>query len=263
MVYKLVSSSSLLTIITKEDSIFGGNYCIDPYQNCSFGCAYCDSAGESTIFVKHDAVSVLKKELSQVKKGVIIVGSVHDPYQPAEERYRLTKSLLEVIKSYDFPCHILTKSSLILRDSDLLAAMKSTVTVSLLSLSKEMSSIFEPNAPPPQERLTTVHRLREKGIVAGVALMPILPYITDDEIEETMQAIKESNACYCVSKHLELKGDQRRQFERLLATHFPHLIKRYKLLYGNRYTPSAHYLQHLQERIHQLSRSYHIPETIP
>ncbi|MCK5458581.1 MAG: hypothetical protein KAI20_01710, partial [Thermoplasmatales archaeon] len=116
MEYKLINCDSLLKRITRKDTLFNGKYCIDPYQNCEFGCLYCDSSFEKTIYVKNNSVEILENELQTVEKGVIIIGSVHDPYQRAEQTYEITKKILKTIKKYQFPCHILTKSTLILRD---------------------------------------------------------------------------------------------------------------------------------------------------
>ena len=83
MDYKLINCDSLLKKITRKDNLFNGKYCIDPYQNCEFGCLYCDSSYDKTIFVKENADDILNNELKKVKKGLIIIGSVHDPYQNA------------------------------------------------------------------------------------------------------------------------------------------------------------------------------------
>ena len=110
MLYKQIKVDFLLNKITNKDKLFAGNYTIDPYQNCEFGCLYCDSSFDKTIFIKTNAAEILKKELETAKKGTIIVGSVHDPYQRAEEELEITRDLLKTIKKHEFSWHLLTKS---------------------------------------------------------------------------------------------------------------------------------------------------------
>ena len=146
MLYKQIKIDFLLNKITNKDKLFAGNYTIDPYQNCEFGCLYCDSSFDKTIFIKTNAVEILKKELETVKKGTIIVGSVHDPYQRAEEELKITRDLLKTIKKHDFSCHVLTKSDLVIRDVDILSKIDNCmVTISTISLKDSISKIFEKN----------------------------------------------------------------------------------------------------------------------
>ena len=121
MNYKQIKVDSLINKIIKKDTLFGGKYTIDPYQNCEYGCKYCDSSFDETIYIKSNAVELLKSEITQIEKGIIIVGSVHDPYQKAEEYYKITRRLLKIIQNNNFSCHILTKSNLVLRDIDILS----------------------------------------------------------------------------------------------------------------------------------------------
>ena len=92
MQYKQIKVDFLLNKVTKKDNLFLGDYTIDPYQNCEFGCRYCDSSFDKTIYVKHNADKILEKELETVEKGRIIVGSVHDPYQKIDEDFHIAKT---------------------------------------------------------------------------------------------------------------------------------------------------------------------------
>lgn len=242
--------------------LFNGKYCADPYQNCEFGCLYCDSSFDKTIYVKTNASTILEKELDQLEKGVIIIGSVHDPYQKAEEKYYITKNLLKSIKKYSFPCHILTKSNLVLRDIDLLSDMQCGVTISITSLDKNITHIFEENVPSSKERLQTVETLIEHGIKTGLALMPILPFIVESELEEVVKAAKSSNAQYLLHKYLELKGDQKRIFKDIIQNHYPHLLSKYDELYKDGFKPDGKYIVELDKRMHKLYKKYNIPERI-
>ena len=262
MEYRPITCDSLIKRITKTDMLFNGNYCIDSYQNCEFGCLYCDSSFDKTIYVKMNANEILEKELEQLERGVIIIGSVHDPYQKAEEKYEVTKNLLNTIKKHHFPCHILTKSNLVLRDIDLLSNMQCMVTISITSLDKNVSQIFEENVPSPKERLQMVETLMEHGIETGLALMPVLPLIVESELEDVVKAAKSSNAQYLLHKHLELKGDQKRVFKDIIQNHYPHLLSKYDELYRGDLKPNEKYIAELDKRMHKLCKKYNIPKRI-
>jgi DNA repair photolyase len=262
MDYKLITCDSVIKEITKKDSLFHGNFCVDPYQNCEFGCHYCDSSSEKTIFVKTNVVEVLRKELEHIQHGRIILGSVHDPYQNAEKKYELTKTILETLRDYNFPCHILTKSPLILRDIDILSDLECMVTLSISSLDSRVVHIFEPDVPSPHDRLQTVQTLREHHITAGMALIPMLPYIIESELEEIVKATSGVNAQYLLHKHLELKGDQERYYKNLIEEHYPYLIPKYDLLYENDFNPKKTYIKELSGIFSGFCKKYKISDRI-
>ena len=262
MEYKLINCDSVIKKITKKDSLFHGNYCVDPYQNCEFGCRYCDSSSEETIFVKTNVIETLRKELEGITNGWIILGSVHDPYQKAEQKYELTKTLLDTLKQYNFPCHILTKSPLILRDIDILSKLECMVTISLSSLDDRVVHIFEPDVPSPIQRLQTVQTLRDHGITTGIALIPMLPYIVESELEEIVKAARNVKAQYLLHKHLELKGDQERYFRNLIEAHYPHLLPKYDALYENDFNPRKTYIQELNSILSGYCKKYKISDRI-
>jgi DNA repair photolyase len=262
MDYKLITCDSVIKEITKKDSLFHGNFCVDPYQNCEFGCHYCDSSSEKTIFVKTNVVDILRKELEHLNHGRIILGSVHDPYQNAEKKYELTKAILETLREYQFPCHILTKSPLILRDIDILSELECMVTLSISSLDSRVVHIFEPDVPSPQDRLQTVQSLRTNQITAGMALIPMLPYIIESELEEIVKAVSSVNAQYLLHKHLELKGDQERYYKDLIEEHYPYLIPKYDLLYENDFNPKKAYIKELNSILSGFCKKYKIADRI-
>ena len=254
MNYKPIQCSFLLNRITTKDKLFNGNYTLDPYQNCGFGCRYCDSTYDETIYIKTNAVQLLKKELETTEKGTIIVGSVVDPYQKAEESYNITRNLLEIIKHYDFPCHILTKSNLVLRDIDLLEKMSDfKVTISITTLDQTISDIFEKNVPSPFERLETIEKLSESGIKTGLAIIPIIPFIVEDELEGIVKSAKKHKAHYILHKHLELKGDQKDIFMEIIKKIYPHLVEKYKKLYKDSYKPDENYISKINKFMDKIS----------
>ncbi|KYK20824.1 hypothetical protein AYK21_05530 [Thermoplasmatales archaeon SG8-52-2] len=263
MEYKQINVDTLIKTITKKDTLFGGNYTIDPYQNCEYGCNYCDSSLEKKIYIKTNALEIFNKEIKQIKKGKIIVGSVHDPYQIAEKNFKITRNLLKLIHKNNFTCHILTKSNLVLRDLDILSKInKCFVTISLTSLNKKITNIFEKKVPFSEIRLDTIKKLSKSGITAGLAIIPILPYITDKEIEDILKLAKENNTSYILYKHLELKGDQRTLYFNILKKHFPGLLDKYKKLYHNSFHPDNDYIFRIKKEINILCKNYGLKNKI-
>jgi DNA repair photolyase len=262
MDYKVIHCDSIVKKITKKDSLFHGNYCIDPYQNCEFGCHYCDSSSEKKIYVKANVIDILKKELQLIHNGRIIIGSVHDPYQSIEKKFELTRDVLKTLQELNFSCHILTKSPLILRDIDILSQLDCMVTISITSLDDQVVRIFEPDVPSPADRLQTVRSLRSNNIMAGLALIPMLPYIVESELESIVKAAYDVNAQYLLHKHLELKGDQERLFRNLIETHYPHLLPKYDELYENDFNPRKEYIKELNNSLTTYCKKFKISTKI-
>jgi DNA repair photolyase len=263
MEYKQINIDTLIKTITKKDTLFGGNYTIDPYQNCEYGCNYCDSSLEKKIYIKTNALEIFNNEIKQIKKGKIIIGSVHDPYQIAEKNYKITRNILKLIQKNNFTCHILTKSNLVLRDLDILSKMnKCFVTISLTSLNKNITNIFEKKVPFSEIRLDTIKKLSKSGITAGLAIIPILPYITDMEIEKILKHAKENFTSYVLYKHLELKGDQKILFFNILKKHYPLLIDKYTKLYQDSYHPNDDYILKIKKEINTLCKKYGLKNKI-
>lgn len=253
MQYKYIQVSKLINKITVKDMLFKGDYTIDPYQNCQFGCKYCDSSYDDTVFIKANAVEIFKEEVSTLKKGRIIIGSVHDPYQPVEKIAQLTRELLKVAKNYDMPIHILTKSPLISRDIDLLKKIHDIiVTITIFTLDQHISNLFEPSVPSPKERFQIISELQAHEIKTGIAIIPIMPYITDNTIEQLLSASSLNHAHHIIYKHLELKGDQKQIMIDLIGQLDPKLPVLYKQLYNESYSPSETYILEINKRIQKI-----------
>lgn len=263
MQYKEIFINSLLNKITKKDKLFSGDYTADPYKNCEFGCMYCDSGLDKTIFIKINAREILEKELENKQKGTIIIGSVHDPYQDIEKQTKITRDLLKIIKKYDFSCHVLTKSDLILRDIDILRNINDcTVTISLISLKKDISNIFEEKLPSPNKRLEIINKLNANNIKSGVALIPILPLLIEEEFEKIIKQAKKNNSAYFLHKFLELKGDQKICFLEFLKGYKPNLLKKYSQLYKDSYCPNKEYINKQKNKIVSLCKKYKLKNKI-
>lgn len=248
MDYRQINIDRLLNKITKKDTLFDGDYTIDPYRNCEFGCVYCDSSFDKTVYIKKNAKEIFEKELKKSKKGTIIIGSVNDPYQIIEKKYKITRELLKTIKQNDFSCHILTKSDLVLKDMDVISKIKKCrVTISIISLKEPIWETFEKNVISPKIRLETIKKLKKNSINSGLAIIPVLPYINDKEIKEIIKSAKKYNVNYILYKHLELKGDQKRFFLDFIKKKYPDLYEKYVKLYENSYFPNNSYISKIDE----------------
>ena len=210
---------------------------LNPYRGCEHGCfarpshAYLDlSPGldfETRLYAKTNAAEMLRKEFA--RKGYrcspISLGINTDAYQPIERRYRITRQLLEVFAECRHPVSLITKSALIQRDIDLLAPMAKeglvTVYVSITSLDNTLSSKLEPRAAAPHTRLKTVQALHEAGIPVGTMVAPIIPMITDREIEHILEAAYAHGARAAGYVLLRLPHELKDVWREWLALHYP------------------------------------------
>jgi DNA repair photolyase len=229
--YRWISCSSLVNRIVGEDRLFFGNYTIDPYQKCDLGCIYCDAADE-IIYIKSNAPEILQKEIEIIGDGMVIIGSTADPYQLIEKKQELTKRILGLLVDNQIRFHILTKSDLVLRDLPLFDKSSVTISISTLAYSK----VLEPNAPDPKRRFEVVKELVDNGINAGIAIMPILPFLT--EVEDITRLSKDAGARYLIYEYLEMKGDCREKILNFLKDFAPQHIESYRELYKNGYKVS-------------------------
>ncbi|ESQ79006.1 PA0069 family radical SAM protein [Asticcacaulis sp. YBE204] len=218
----------------------GFNRSINPYKGCEHGCIYCFarpthayldlSPGldfETRIFRKPDAAKLLRQELSHPKytPGRLALGINTDAYQPTERTEKLTRSILEVLSEFNHPVHIVTKSALILRDLDLLAPMAArglfSATLSITTLDRHLSRVMEPRAAAPQKRLDTVRALKAAGIPISVLAAPMIPGLTDHEMEAIVKAAAEAGAERVGYSLVRLPHEIKRLFEDWLRLNFP------------------------------------------
>ncbi len=217
----------------------GLEYALNPYRGCSHACVYCYAPsvihwdkgkwGEF-VEVKTNLPRILSKELRNKKKGVVGIGTVTDPYQPAEKKYELTRRCLELLLMHDFPVCIQTKSSLVLRDIDLLKEFSSIeVGITLTSLDDNVRKRMEPGASGIEERLRALKDLREIGIDTFVFLGPVMPYITD--VEAIIDAVVAVRPGYVLIDRLRLKEGVRKGVEEFIRGYHPHLLSEYEKLF--------------------------------
>lgn len=230
------------------------DYTINPYRGCEFGCVYCFARYtheymeletvmefERRIFVKRGAREALLNDLRRrdLRGKWIALGTATDPYQPAERRYRLTRSLLEVLASRrNLQLSITTKSDLVARDLDLLQRLNEHsdlhVNVTITTPHHQLSRRTEPRTPRPDKRFAAVRTLSQGGIRVGVFLMPVLPRINDrlEDIELLVRMAKEAGAEYLASQVLYLRSCSRPTFFGFIRERFPELLSYYERLYG-------------------------------
>ena len=213
---------------------------INPYRGCEHGCVYCYarpshghlglSAGldfETKIFVKHEAAALLRHELARpgyVCKPISL-GANTDPYQPLERRLRITRQVLEVLAEARHPVGIVTKSALVTRDIDLLAPMAreglARVYVSVTTLDGEIARTLEPRASAPHRRLAAIRELAAAAITTGVMVAPIIPALTDHEIEPILAAAAEAGAVSAGYVLVRLPHEVKDLMAAWLEAHFP------------------------------------------
>jgi DNA repair photolyase len=213
---------------------------INPYRGCEHGCIYCFarpthafhdlSPGldfETKLFAKPDAARLLRAELGKPGYRVrpIAMGTNTDPYQPIEAKWRITRSVLEVLAETRHPVTITTKSDRVLRDLDILEGMGrqrlAGVALSVTSLTPEISRTLEPRAPAARKRLAAVKRLAEAGVPVSVAIAPVVPGITDHELEAIVEAAAEAGAQGIFYLPVRLPYEVAPLFRAWLDEHFP------------------------------------------
>ncbi|HEX8215591.1 MAG TPA: PA0069 family radical SAM protein, partial [Allosphingosinicella sp.] len=229
------------TIITRNSSPdVGFDRSINPYRGCEHGCIYCFarpthafhdlSPGldfETKLFAKPDSAALLRAELG--RKGYvpapIAMGTNTDPYQPIEGKWRIMRSILEVLSETRHPICITTKSDRIVRDLDLLAPMAAqglaSVALSVTSLTPEISRTLEPRAPAGRKRLAAIKALSDAGIPAFVAIAPVVPGVTDHEIEHILEAAAAAGARGAFYIPIRLPYEVAPLFRAWLEEHYP------------------------------------------
>ncbi|WP_420824378.1 PA0069 family radical SAM protein [Stutzerimonas kirkiae] len=213
---------------------------VNPYRGCEHGCIYCFarpthaywdlSPGidfETRLIAKSNLAERLEEELSRpgYRPRPIALGINTDAYQPLERELRLTRQALEVLLRFRHPVHLVTKSSLILRDLDLLSAMAEqrlvSVAVSLTTLDNSLKCIMEPRAASPSARVRVMRRLDEAGVPVGIICAPVIPMINDMELEHLLEAARGAGATSAGYILLRLPYEVAGLFEDWLARHFP------------------------------------------
>ncbi|WP_018937545.1 MULTISPECIES: PA0069 family radical SAM protein [unclassified Thioalkalivibrio] len=230
---------------------------LNPYRGCEHGCAYCFarpahayvglSPGldfESRLFAKVGAADCLRRELARPSHRVtpLALGINTDAYQPIEREWRITRELLEVLAETGHPVSIVTKSALVERDLDLLGPMAERglvqVAISVTTLDRGLSRPLEPRAAAPQRRLQTVERLTAAGVPVSLLVAPLIPVLTDGELEVLLDAGAAAGAVAAGYVLLRLPREVAPLFEDWLRTHHPlkaeHILQRLREAHGGK-----------------------------
>ena len=241
-----------LLIRNKSTAWFGSDHTVNLYRGCCHGCIYCDSRSDcyridqfDKVRAKENALPLLRDELRRkIRPGIAGMGAMSDPYNPFEAELRLTRHALELLDAFQFGVTIATKSSLILRDTDMLSMMKEHVPVlckiTVTTTDAALAAKLEPHAPTPAQRLEAVRGLSEAGIFTGVLLMPVLPFL-EDSVENVLavtEAAAKAGARFVYPAFgVTMRPGQREFFLQKLESAFPgqNLSARYLRQYGERY----------------------------
>ena len=236
-----VTEEQVGRILSGNDSPdIGFDLSINPYRGCEHGCIYCYarpthsylnlSPGidfETRIVAKVNAAERLRQALSSrsYTPAHLNIGSVTDAYQPAERRLRITRSVIEVLAEARHPFSIITKSSLVERDIDLIAPMAdqrlAAVYVSITTLNPDLARTLEPRAAAPFRRLQTIEALARAGIPVGVSVSPVIPFLNEPELERILKAARDAGARSAFSIVLRLPWEVNPLFQQWLQQHVP------------------------------------------
>lgn len=268
---------------------------INPYRGCEHGCVYCFarpthayydlSPGldfESRLFVKEDAAQLLGRELGRpgYRCQPIVLGANTDAFQPLERHRRVSRELLQVMAEHNQPVSIITKSALVERDVDVLAEMAQAglaeVFVSMTTLDRALARRMEPRAAAPQRRLAVIQRLRQAGVPVGALIAPVIPVLTDPELETLLAAVAEAGALSAGYVLLRLPHEVAPLFRDWLATHYPlkagHVMaqvqaarggKDYDATFGTRMRGEGEYAKLIARRFQLAARRHGVDQPMP
>ena len=256
---------------------------INPYRGCEFACKYCyarythefmemrDGVDfERKIYIKQQAAWLLRQDLKKVKRGEeIAIGTATDPYQPAEKRFEVTRSILEELAQHSgLELGIITKSDLVTRDVDVLRRIaehnKLFVNITVTTLDTKLARILEPRAPRPDLRMNAIKELSLAGIRTGVSCAPVIPGITDTpaSLDAIVKATKEAGGRYIFGNPLFLKPCSASIFLPFLEKEFPQLVEDYRKRYADKAFASKVYAKRISDLMASLRKKYGLTREI-
>lgn len=234
----------------KSTNWFGTDHTMNLYRGCCHGCIYCDSRSEcyhnddfDTVKAKENALELLRNELRRkVRPAWIGMGAMSDPYTPVEKELELTRKALMLIHAYECGVAVCTKSDLILRDADLYVDIQKRAPVickmTVTTIDPDLAAKLEPGAASPERRLKAVEGLSKRGIFTGVVMMPVLPFLEDNEenILSVVNLAADAGAKFVYPAFgMTLRDRQREYYFQQLDRLFPGVRQKYEKQYGDRY----------------------------
>lgn len=278
---KFIPAKTILSGYESGNAWFGKNYNMNIYKGCCHGCIYCDSRSEcyrvenfDEVRAKENALPLLDRELKAKRRtGVIGTGAMSDPYNPLEQEYRLTRSALELIDTYRFGVAIATKSDLITRDIDVLSSIRRhspvLVKITVTTADDSLCQKLEPRVAAASRRFAAIRALAARGIFTGLLLMPVLPFLTDTElnIRAIIRLAYENGAKFIYPAFgVTLRQNQRDWYYQQLDAQFPGLKQKYINRFGHTYechSPNAKILWPLfQQECERLGILYKMQDII-
>lgn len=276
---KEIEAKSILTYNRYPEQWFGVNHNVNMYRGCQHGCIYCDSRSscyhiedfDGEILVKVNGPELLEKELARKRKKVTVgTGAMSDCYMPVEKKYELTRQCIELIHKYRMRLHISTKSKLILRDIDLIEAVAhnsyANVAVTITTADDGLAKTIEPGAATSTERFDVLRQLRDRGIIAGILLMPQLPYLMEDRrhIDGIIEGAVKADASFIVpSFGMTLRDGNRDYYYSKLSEYRPELVEKYKNRFGDKYGADCINHEKMKRYFKKLCRQNNISTRMP
>ena len=294
--FRAMQARSILNSTTSKRMGWSA-YGVNPYRGCEFGCKYCYArythqflqpgpvadvpkgayeepeqpwakAFEREIYAKENAAWLMEQELGKMDRSrEIAIGTATDPYQPIERRMGVTRSILEVLAKHEgLRIGIVTKSTLVTRDADLLAKISErnrlVVHLTITTTDAVLARKLEPRAPRPDLRFAAVKKLREAGIVTGVLQSPLLPWINDSEtwIRAVARRAKEVDASFLGAHPLFLKSCSRPTYLNFVREHFPQLVKSYEQRFARADFVDPEYRKTLAARVKRVCAEFGLVE---
>ena len=274
---KEIQTKTILNHVKQPEPYFGLKYNMNLYRGCQHQCIYCDSRSEcyqiedfTEIQVKVNAIDLLADVLPRKRVcGTIGFGSMNDTYMPVERKYQLTRRAMKLIAKHHFPIHIVTKSDLVLRDIDLLqqiGGVYAAISFTITTIDDDLARKIEPGAPSSSARFRAMKVLANAGILTGLTMMPVLPFI-EDTIENITGLVKmahDSGASYILPWFgMSLRAGSRDYYYDKLTKLFPRVKEKYVRQYAGRYECNSPHWRKLDDVFQKQVYEYGIATEMP
>jgi len=263
MVYAVVAVREISSkTILNRSGIYGVDYSVNPYVGCQHACAYCFARfmarkahrGEewgSFVDVKINTLKLLASELRKKPKGLVLLSSVTDPYQPIERKRELARGILKLLAENHFPASVLTKSDLVIRDIDIMKKMRDCeVGLTITLLDDDIKKVFEPWSSSVENRLKALRRLHEAGIETYAFLGPMLPHLSGDRLPELLDRLSEAGVNRILVDRLNLKAGNWNSIYKALNENLPDFLPKFE----EALFKSGGYYERLKSKILELCR---------